>query len=638
MAAATITSSVALVIGNNLPITFSNPSGRYLQISIQAGNSLEASVAVRAPQNIGNVGSYSVVFTSPEIAALYNGFDTTGGAPKIFVNVGSYTSAAYTTHDGSDQLKNGALSLNTATEKPSGFDFTIANVDKSIPVTDKYGNVLVTSSTSTLMGADTRMIRGYSKVRATMTNGNRGTAPNGATVKGARHTATRLNSGVVSELTVSSDFVGTNTWTADIDNAYANSFAVRTYSNRSIDADATTKTLSLLDEYDDVAISGLGLARDNSVDALTTLSFSGTFWKKYFGSNDASSAVGTLNTLTTEYRFKRSDVAWASLDGTFTITIASPGVATKTAHGFNTGDVIYLTTTGALPTGLAANTNYWVIRVTADTFRLATSSANATAGTAINTTGSQSGVHTIHGNSIWATISPSTISGNISFSAHANGDLGASGFSTSKSFTVEVRCYDKLSQMIIEANLSVGIPLIHKTPAGVAFNQLYDTTKGGSIQIGSPTSDGGIVVIIGAATGDEGAQINMYGSGSNVLIMIDRFQQDMRFFRADATAAHSSIVLGQQFSSGGKFKVGINSTAPSSALNIGATGVAAAAGALTFDEESVTPSNPSQDNQVRMYLKADKLVIQFNNAATVRYKYLDLTGTTVTWIHTTTAP
>ena len=81
--------------------------------------------------------------------------------------------------------------------------------------------------------------------------------------------------------------------------------------------------------------------------------------------------------------------------GTVTITIATPGVVTLTSHGFQTGDMIYLTTTGALPTGLSQNTIYYVINVTTSTFRLATSAANAAAGTAINTSGTQSGTHTL---------------------------------------------------------------------------------------------------------------------------------------------------------------------------------------------------------------------------------------------------
>lgn len=81
--------------------------------------------------------------------------------------------------------------------------------------------------------------------------------------------------------------------------------------------------------------------------------------------------------------------------GTFTVTIASPGVVTMNNHGFVLCDAVYLTTTGALPTGLSANTIYYVIYTNANSFKLATSYANAVAGTAINTSGSQSGTHSI---------------------------------------------------------------------------------------------------------------------------------------------------------------------------------------------------------------------------------------------------
>lgn len=78
-----------------------------------------------------------------------------------------------------------------------------------------------------------------------------------------------------------------------------------------------------------------------------------------------------------------------------TITIASPGVVSLTAHGLVTGDPVYFNTSGALPTGLAANTIYYAVYVSADTFSLATTFANANAGTKINTSGSQSGVHSL---------------------------------------------------------------------------------------------------------------------------------------------------------------------------------------------------------------------------------------------------
>jgi len=58
----------------------------------------------------------------------------------------------------------------------------------------------------------------------------------------------------------------------------------------------------------------------------------------------------------------------------------------------------------------------------------------------------------------------------------------------------------------------------------------------------------------------------------------------------------------------------------------------------TFTERSGTPSNPTSGTEARLYMKGDKLIIQFNDGGTVRYKYLDLTGTGVTWTHTTSAP
>jgi microcystin-dependent protein len=86
---------------------------------------------------------------------------------------------------------------------------------------------------------------------------------------------------------------------------------------------------------------------------------------------------------------------WAALSatkGTVTVTLASPGVFTRTGHGLVLDDAVYLTTTGALPTGLTASTTYYVVSVpTADTFTVAATRGGA----AITTSGSQSGPHTL---------------------------------------------------------------------------------------------------------------------------------------------------------------------------------------------------------------------------------------------------
>jgi hypothetical protein len=101
----------------------------------------------------------------------------------------------------------------------------------------------------------------------------------------------------------------------------------------------------------------------------------------------ASTAGGTRDDLYGSCKFY--------LQNTVTITLASPGVATLNAHNMFTGQKLQLTTTGALPTGLAINTTYYAIVLTANTFNFASSFANAIAGTGINTSVSQSGVHTL---------------------------------------------------------------------------------------------------------------------------------------------------------------------------------------------------------------------------------------------------
>jgi len=91
-------------------------------------------------------------------------------------------------------------------------------------------------------------------------------------------------------------------------------------------------------------------------------------WAAVFGLNIGNKAVSAIGT------------------NTFTIT----------GHQFNTGQSITLTTSGALPTGLAIATTYYIIKVDANTISLATTLANALAGTVITFTSSgSSGVQTV---------------------------------------------------------------------------------------------------------------------------------------------------------------------------------------------------------------------------------------------------
>lgn len=61
-----------------------------------------------------------------------------------------------------------------------------------------------------------------------------------------------------------------------------------------------------------------------------------------------------------------------------------------------TGTRVRLTTSGTLPAGLATATDYYVIKMSDTTFELATSFANATAGTQIDITDTGTGTHTVN--------------------------------------------------------------------------------------------------------------------------------------------------------------------------------------------------------------------------------------------------
>lgn len=78
-----------------------------------------------------------------------------------------------------------------------------------------------------------------------------------------------------------------------------------------------------------------------------------------------------------------------SLGGTAAITIASPAVVTSTVL-YTEGAAISFSTTGALPTGITAGTTYYVFNVDGLSFQLLDA-----VGSVVNTSGSQSGTHTI---------------------------------------------------------------------------------------------------------------------------------------------------------------------------------------------------------------------------------------------------
>jgi hypothetical protein len=110
----------------------------------------------------------------------------------------------------------------------------------------------------------------------------------------------------------------------------------------------------------------------------------------YFLDNDADKAAKLLTKIgTIELEFKKFYGLrnWKVI----TMTIANPAVITFNNHGFTSGQRVMFTTTGSLPTGVSSNTWYYVLSAGLgdDTFEISATKE----GTAITTSGSQSGTH-----------------------------------------------------------------------------------------------------------------------------------------------------------------------------------------------------------------------------------------------------
>ena len=210
-------------------------------------------------------------------------------------------------------------------------------------------------------------------------------------------------------------------------------------------------------------------------------------------------AVPVFQTLST-------DATSAITSATVTMTIATPGVVTWTAHGFSTGQVISFNTTGALPTGLTAGTKYYVSKtgLTTNTFQLATSYANAIAGTpVVNTSGTQSGVHTgiaYGSNSLNVTIASHGLVANdtINFPVATSLGFGSSTTSVIGTYTV--------ISVIDANNFKIKLDAVTSASQKVAMDSDRIQIRY-SITVGT-VSDGGVGYGIGTY-GDGG-----YGTGS----------------------------------------------------------------------------------------------------------------------------
>ena len=96
------------------------------------------------------------------------------------------------------------------------------------------------------------------------------------------------------------------------------------------------------------------------------------------------------------------------------------------------------------------------------------------------------------------------------------------------------------------------------------------------------------------------------------------------------------LASGDQETAGQSLNFGASiSTAPTYGLHMMAT--TGDAGSIHLTEVTTAPTTPAASAGVVMYMKADKLVFKFDDAGTVRYLSIPLSGTGTAWTHDTTA-
>jgi hypothetical protein len=149
-----------------------------------------------------------------------------------------------------------------------------------------------------------------------------------------------------------------------------------------------------------VTAVGHGIANGQSVriSNVTPSDYNGTYTATYVSPTQFTYtipvAINTAGTgpMTVEGATEYGPKGYGVTSSTCTISNASPAVVTVSGgHGFSDDQPIRFTTTGALPTGLAINTTYYVKSSTSTTFQVSTSIGGAS----VNTTGAGSGTHTV---------------------------------------------------------------------------------------------------------------------------------------------------------------------------------------------------------------------------------------------------
>ena len=196
---------------------------------------------------------------------------------------------------------------------------------------------------------------------------------------------------------------------------------------------------------------------------------------------------------------------------------------------------------------------------------------------------------------------------------------------------VDVTDANVINANIIDAKIvsaEAGDVVLDEFGIFIRYGSIYGITFG--------DSGGGNRIRILSSSGD---QLQFQNELGNIEFVVDMTDGSTPFFVVgeDDTLANRFIVEIPSGTQGARLMMfGDTGSGQEGLFEVRTQGSGGGSTFMRMRETSTTPPNPGSLDSYHMYIKSDKLVIQFNDGGTVRYKYLDLTGTGVTWQHTTT--
>ena len=187
-----------------------------------------------------------------------------------------------------------------------------------------------------------------------------------------------------------------------------------------------------------------------------------------------------------------SSVGRGTAVGTFTVD-TSTDVITLAAHGLATGNLVHVASTSTLPTGLSANTVYYVRDTTSSTFKL----ASASGGAAIDITSTGSGTH-----SLYNQIQVPDFRGLMPMGA-------GTGSLTFNFATTDINTGTEVITVPTNTSLYTGQPIVYTTSGTVAGDLVASTTYY-AIRLSATT----ISIADSLALAHAGTAHNLTGTGS----------------------------------------------------------------------------------------------------------------------------